>query len=83
MSFAACDAYAVKPDTVKVDLATVLEDNVKDQITIVDWVNREDVQKEMRKRLKRLLRLTNRGDEEAVTLAELVVDLLKRRNGRQ
>jgi type I restriction enzyme, R subunit len=74
--------YSTKPDPAKVDLASLIEENVTDQITIVDWVNREDVQKEMRKRLKRILRVSHMVEEQIDGMAEQLVNLLKRRNGR-
>lgn len=76
-------AYSTKPDQSKADLASLIEGNVTDQITVVAWVSRENVQKEMRKRLKRILRDSKMADEQVDRMAEQLVDLLKRRNGRE
>lgn len=66
----------------KVDLAAIIEETLAPHVGIVDWVNREDVQKDMRKLLKRQLRASQIPEEKLEGTAELVVDLLKRRHGR-
>ena len=74
--------FGAKPDAAKADLASILEEMLSPHIGIVDWVNREDVQKDMRRLLKRQLRASQVPEERLETLAEQVVDLLKRRHGR-
>jgi type I restriction enzyme, R subunit len=74
--------YEVKPDAAKVALAGILEEAVAPHVGIVDWTNREDVQKDIRRLVKRQLRAANTPDDKLDPLAEQVVDLLKRRQGR-
>lgn len=69
-------------DGAKVALAGLLEEAVAPHVGIVDWVNREDVQKDMRRLVKRQLRAAQTPEDRIDTLAEQVVDLLKRREGR-
>jgi len=49
------------------------------QTAIVDWANRDDVQREMRRLIKRQLRAASYRLDKIETVAESVVDLLKRR----
>jgi type I restriction enzyme M protein len=72
-----------KADPAKVALATILEEAVASQLGIVDWVNREDVQKDIRRLVKRQLRAAQVTEDKLDPLAEQVVDLLKRRQGRE
>jgi type I restriction enzyme R subunit len=65
-----------------VALATILEETVTTHIGIVDWVTREDVQKDMRRLLKRQLRASQVEEDQPNPVAEQLVDLLKRRHGR-
>jgi len=78
----AAPTYGDKPDEAKVALATILEEAVAPHVGIVDWVSREDVQKDMRRLVKRQLRATHTPEDKLDALAEQVVDLLKRRQGR-
>ncbi len=71
-------AYA-KIDATTRDLATLLEEQVEPQIAIVDWPRKDEVQKEMRRRLKRQLRVAQFPDESVDRLADGIVDLLKNR----
>jgi len=48
----------------------------------VDWVQKEDLQREMRRLIKRQLRAAKYPEERIEALAENVVDLMKRRRGR-
>jgi type I restriction enzyme R subunit len=75
-------SYGSKPDSAKVALATILEEAVAPHVGIVDWVSREDVQKDMRRLVKRQLRAAQTPEDKLDPLAEQVVDLLKRRQGR-
>jgi type I restriction enzyme R subunit len=75
-------SYGDKPDPAKVALSTLLEEAVAPHIGIVDWVSREDVQKDMRRLVKRQLRAAHVPEDKLDVLAEQVVDLLKRRQGR-
>ncbi len=71
-----------KLDDAKKELASLLEEQLEPQVGIVDWVRKDDVQREMRKRIKRQLRAAGLGDEKIEATAEGIVDLLKRRRAR-
>jgi type I restriction enzyme R subunit len=75
-------SYGSQPDAAKVALATILEEAVAPHVGIVDWVSREDVQKDIRRLVKRQLRAAQTPEDKLDALAEQVVDLLKRRQGR-
>ena len=74
--------YGSKPDQSKVDLAAILEETVTTHVGIVDWVSREDIQRDMRKLIKRQLRASQVEEAQLDPVAEQLVDLLKRRHGR-
>jgi type I restriction enzyme R subunit len=74
--------YGGKHDKAKAALATILEEALASHIDIVDWVSREDVQKDMRRLIKRQLRAASLPEETLDVTAEHLVDLLKRRHGR-
>ncbi|MBK6520023.1 MAG: type I restriction endonuclease subunit R [Polyangiaceae bacterium] len=69
-------------DDAKRELASLLEEQLEPQVTIVDWTRKDDVQREMRKRIKRQLRAAGYKDDKIETMAESIVDLLKRRRAR-
>jgi type I restriction enzyme R subunit len=69
-------------DDAKRELASLLEEQLEPQVTIVDWTRKDDVQREMRKRIKRQLRAAGFGDDKIDAMAETIVDLLKRRRAR-
>jgi type I restriction enzyme R subunit len=75
-------SYGDEVDEAKVALATILEETVAPHVGIVDWVSREDVQKDMRRLVKRQLRAAHTSEDKLDGVAEQVVDLLKRRQGR-
>ncbi len=62
--------------------AEILEELVADDVGIVDWVRKDDVQREMRKRIKRQLVASGHEEEEARKTAERVLELLKAVAGR-
>jgi type I restriction enzyme R subunit len=66
----------------KVELAALVDETLSPHVTMVDWVKRDDVQKDMRRLLKRLLRFADVPEEKVEIQAEQVVELLKRRHGR-
>jgi hypothetical protein len=68
-------------DDAKRELASLLEEQLEPQVTIVDWTRKDDVQREMRKRIKRQLRAAGYKDEKIEPMAESIVDLLKRQEG--
>jgi len=61
------------------DLAEILEEQLAPQTAIVDWANKDDVQREMRRLIKRQLRASGYALEKVDAVAESIVDLLKRR----
>ena len=71
-----------KIDEAKKELASLLEDQLSPQVAIVDWAYKDDVQREMRKVIKRQLRAASYPAAKIDSVAESVVDLLKRRGGR-
>jgi type I restriction enzyme R subunit len=66
-------------DDAKRELAALLEEQLQTQVAIVDWGKKDDVQREMRRLIKRQLRAAAFPAEKVDTVAESVVDLLKRR----
>jgi type I restriction enzyme R subunit len=69
----------IQPDNPKVELAGLIEEQIAPQLGIVDWHQKEDVQKEMRRLIKRQLRAAGYETQQLDSLAENVVDLMKRR----
>jgi type I restriction enzyme, R subunit len=69
----------VQRDDPKVVLAGVLEEQLAPHVGIVDWQTKDDVQKEMRRLIKRQLRIANYDTQRIESLAENIVDLMKRR----
>jgi len=72
-------AYGVTVDDAKKELAEILEEQLAAQTAIVDWANKDDVQREMRRLIKRQLRAASYPQTKIDAVAESVVDLLKRR----
>jgi len=68
-----------KPDSAKTALAGLLEEHLAPHAEIVDWQMKDDVQREMRKVIKKHLRAAAYPAERVDSLAEGIVDLLKRR----
>jgi type I restriction enzyme R subunit len=66
-------------DEAKKELAALLEEQLEPQTTIVDWTRKEDVQREMRRLIKRQLRAAGYAPQKVESLAETLVDLMKRR----
>ena len=71
--------YGAKPDEAKTVLASVLEEQLEPQVSIVDWAQKDDVQREMRRLVKRQLRAANFAADKIDATAESIVDLMKRR----
>ncbi len=69
-------------DESKKALASLLEEQLAPKVAIVDFAQKEDVQREMRQIIKRQLRAASYPAEVLDSMAESIVDLLKRRNGR-
>lgn len=68
-------------DEAKKELAAILIEQLAPQVSIVDWQQKEDVQREMRRLIKRQLRAAGYATDKIDALAESVVALLKRRRG--
>lgn len=75
-------AYGARVDEAKRELAGILEEQLGPQVTIVDWQHKDDVQREMRRLIKRQLRAAGYASDKIDAVAESVVDLLKRRGPR-
>ena len=71
-----------KVDDAKKELAGILEEQFGTLTTIVNWPHKDDVQREMRRLIKRQLRAADYPTTKIDPLAESVVDLLKRRSGQ-
>ncbi len=69
-------------DEPKKELASLLEEQLEPFVTMVDWTEKDDVLKEMRRLAKRPLRIAGFAEEKAVSVAESVVDLLRHRRGK-
>ncbi len=68
-----------KDDEAKTALASVLEEQLEPHVTIVDWTTKDDVQREMRRLIKRQLRAASVPADRIDASAESIVDLMKRR----
>ncbi len=68
-----------KPDEAKTALASVLEEQLEPHVSIVDWAQKDDVQREMRRLIKRQLRAASVPTDRIDATAESIVDLMKRR----
>lgn len=62
-------------------LASLLEEALAPHTDIVDWVRKDEVQRQMRRSIKRQLKAAQYGPEEVERLAGLIIDLLKARKG--
>jgi type I restriction enzyme R subunit len=71
--------YGATVDEAKTALASLLEEQLEPQVAIVDWAHKEDVQREMRRLIKRQLRAASLPAEKVDATAESIVDLMKRR----
>jgi len=69
-------------DEGKKELSTLIEEALAPHAGIVDWYHKDDVQREMRRLIKRQLRAAAFAADKIDVLAETIVDLYKRRGGR-
>jgi type I restriction enzyme, R subunit len=69
-------------DEAKTTLASLIEEQLAAQVSIVDWAQKDDVQREMRRLIKRQLRAASFAADKVDTTAESIVDLMKRRRAR-
>ncbi len=80
---AAVPAYGGKPlDDAKQTLASLIEELIEPQVSIVDWVHKEEIQKEMRRLIKRQLHAAQFPEDRREVVAEHIVELMKHRRGR-
>ena len=63
-------------------LAEILEDTLNPHLAIVDWVGKDDVQREMRRLVKRQLRAAGVATGEVEAMAAAILELMKARQGR-
>lgn len=65
------------------DLATLLQESIEPSTAIIDWASKEDVQREMRQRIKKVLRVAKFGDAAKVEAATAkIMDLARARRKR-
>ncbi|WNG32982.1 type I restriction endonuclease subunit R [Archangium violaceum] len=65
------------------DLATLIQERIEPSTAIVDWASKEDVQREMRQRIKQCLRVAKFGDTAKVEAATAkIMDLARARRKR-
>lgn len=69
-------------DEAKKALSENIEAAVREHVRIVDWIHKDDVQREIRSLVKRNLAAAGFVDPERTALALKVIDLLKVRQGR-
>ncbi len=74
--------YGAKVDEAKKELAEILEEQLAPQVGIVDWATKDEVLREMRRLIKRQLKAASVPETKRETMAESIVDLMKRRRGR-
>lgn len=71
-----------QPEEAKVALASILEEQLEPHVTIVDWQAKDDVQREMRRTIRRQLKAAALPADRVDALAESIVELMKRRRPR-
>lgn len=74
-------AYGEPLDGSKTALASLIEEQLDPLTKIVDWVRKDDVQREMRRLIKRQLDAAGTPKEDRERLAVAIVDLLRFRKG--
>lgn len=70
-------------DEAKKELTELILEQVESHVTIVDWVHKDDVQREVRRVLKRQLKAAGYPADKIESLTGDIVDLMKVRRGRQ
>ncbi len=63
-----------------VELASILHETVAPYTRMVDWQSKDDLQRQMRRDIRRKLRQSGVGPDDAADLAEDIVDLAKARS---
>jgi type I restriction enzyme, R subunit len=75
--------YAGRPiDEPKRELASLIEEAVAKQIGIVEWVHKDDIQREMRRLIKRQLRAAGTPPDEFDAVSASILEMLKVRRSR-
>ena len=69
-------------DAANRDLASLIDEAVTPFTDLVDWEQKDDVQRQMRSQIKRRLRAGGIDDETVESLATDIVDLAKVRTDR-
>lgn len=64
------------------ELASLIEEAIEPHTALVDWVRKEDVQREMRKQIKRRLKAAQVAHEKVDVLTTSILELAKARAGR-
>lgn len=64
------------------DLATLIQEAIAPDTSIIDWTKKEDVQRQMRQKVKRQLRAARYQPEQVEALAAQIVDLARVRKGK-
>ena len=67
-------------DAANRDLASLIDEAIEPFTALVDWQQKDDVQRQMRSRIKRHLRATGIGAESVDSLAAEIVDLARSRS---
>lgn len=73
------EAVADDADPALVELSGLIVEGLAVEVGIVDWQHKEDIQREMRRRIKRQLRAAHYPEDRLDPLANQIVDLLKAR----
>lgn len=73
--------YGAMIDESKRELASLLEEQLGPQVAIVDWAHKDDVQREMRRLIKRQLKAAGFSRDKLDPTAASIVELMKRRKG--
>jgi type I restriction enzyme, R subunit len=70
-------------DAARKDLASLIQEAIEPSTTLVDWASKEDVQREMRQRIKKQLRVAKHVDTSKIEATTArIMDLAKVRRGR-
>ena len=64
------------------ELATLIQEAIEPETQIIDWTRKDDVQRQMRQKVKRHLRAAKYEAETVESLAGKIVDLAKVRKGK-
>lgn len=73
--------YGASIDESKKELASLLEEQIGPQVAIVDWAHKDDVQRAMRRLIKRQLKAAGFSTDKLDPMAASIVELMKRRKG--